>query len=34
MVELYHAVGDPAAEAEARAALARLGGPPPTGGRR
>ncbi len=28
MIELYHAVGDPAAEAEARAALARLGATP------
>ncbi|MEK7824166.1 MAG: glycosyltransferase family 39 protein [Candidatus Eisenbacteria bacterium] len=34
MAELYHAMGDPAAETEARAALARLGGPPPTGGKR
>lgn len=31
MVDLYHAVGDPAAEAEARAALARLGVRPPAG---
>jgi hypothetical protein len=32
MVELYHAVGDPAAETEARAARARLGGAPAAGG--
>lgn len=29
MIELYHALGDAAAEAEARAALARTGGTPP-----